>query len=170
MTVVFNVHFKHYSVCWLTKRWTLRSTMTVFNWNERDTNNIFCLGSNSNKKNTNVCHETMIIFQCIQIGKLELVKILGLPWIGAHASIRSEILSTPLTNDERVWSFLWKCNVFGMQEVSSSSIHYKNLVHDLICEWDLWMLQYFIEINLSVKSQNVQYSLSNHVCIAYHLR
>ena len=30
--------------------------------------------------------------------------------------------------------------------------------------------QYFIEINLSVKSQNVLYSVSNHVCIGYLLK
>ena len=32
------------------------------------------------------------------------------------------------------------------------------------------MLQYFIEINLSVKSQNVLYSFSNRVCIARPLK
>ena len=46
----------------------------------------------------------------------------------------------------------------------------ESFVHDLICEWNLWTLQYFIEINLSVKSQNVLYSFSNRVCIAYRLR
>ena len=45
-----------------------------------------------------------------------------------------------------------------------------SFVHDLICEWNLWMLQYVIEINLSVKSQNVLYNFSNRVCIACRLR
>ena len=36
-------------------------------------------------------------------------------------------------------------------------------LHDLICEWNLWMLQYFVEVNLSVKYQNVLFNFSNRV-------
>ena len=56
--------------------------MTVFN-GTREIQVISLLWEvNSNKKDTNVCHETVIIFQCIQIRKLdlELVKILRLSW------------------------------------------------------------------------------------------
>ena len=55
---------------------SIYSNINIFNWNERNTNNISSLGrrSNSNKKNTDVCHETVIIFQCVQIRKLGLVK------------------------------------------------------------------------------------------------
>ena len=47
--------------------------MTVFN-GTREIQIISLLWEvNSNKKDTNVCHETVIIFQCIQIRKLELI-------------------------------------------------------------------------------------------------
>ena len=64
----------------------LRSTVTVFKvtystgGREIQNNNISSLGSNSGKKNTKLCHKTVIIFQCLQIRKLELVKILKLSW------------------------------------------------------------------------------------------
>ena len=58
------------------KEYLDRIKRNIFNWNERNTNNIPSLGTNSIKKNTNVCHETAIVFQCIQIRKQELVKIL----------------------------------------------------------------------------------------------
>ena len=57
--------------------------------------NISSLGGNSNKKYTNVCHETMIIFQCIQIRKLELVKILRLSW-SAYTCLTEERLKKHL--------------------------------------------------------------------------
>ena len=97
MTVAFNVYFQHYFP--LAYKAILRSTLTVFNATGATGNNN---NNNSNlyylhlflqlalhyrevqiisllwevTQTRKVCHENVIMFQCIQIGKLELAKIL----------------------------------------------------------------------------------------------
>ena len=124
MTAVFYVHFK----CTLLsdslqsdlKEYRDRIYDNIFNWNERNTNTSALESTgNSNKKKTRCCHETVIIFQCIQIRKLELVKILRLYW---STCINQKYQTM---NEFETWQ---NCNVFGMQNVSFSSFYYKNLV------------------------------------------
>ena len=80
-------------------------------------NNISSLGSNSNKKNTNICHETVIFFQCIQIRKVELVKLLRLSWSTGELEVKFSQMQYQTMNE---FETLRNCNVFGMQEASSS--------------------------------------------------
>ena len=79
MTVAFNVYFQHYFPS--AYKAILRSTVTVFNvtcaTGAREIQIISLLWEvTQTRKTPKVCHENVIIFQCIQIGKLELVKIL----------------------------------------------------------------------------------------------
>ena len=91
----------------------------------------------------------MTIFQCIQIRKLGLVKILRL---SCSTCINQKW--NVVSSNNKQWTSL------KLYETVTSLGHKKYLfpkilVRGLICEWNLWTLQHFIEINLSVKSQNV---------------